>query len=67
MFYQRIELDICRGHRLAVRATLNSVNTKLQLYYFENCWREKLHAEFAMGGPDAGGNKLRTYRRFKES
>ena len=35
--------------------------------YFENCWREKLDAEFARVGHDAGGNKLRTYRRFKES
>ena len=66
MFYQQIELDICLGDRLAVRAILISVNTKLQVY-FENCWREKLDAEFARGGPDAGGNKLRTYRRFKES
>ena len=69
MFYQQIELDICLGDRLAERATLITVNTKLQVYfnYFENCWREKLDAEFARGGPDAGGNKLRTYRRFKES
>ena len=66
MFYHQIELEICRGHRLAVRATLNTVNTTLQVY-FENCWREKLNAEFARGGPDAGGNKLRTYTRFKES
>ena len=66
MFYHQLELDICRGHRLAVRATLNTVNTTLQVY-FENCWREKLNAEFARGGPDAGGNKLRTYTRFKES
>ena len=55
------------GDRLAVRATLITVNTKLQVFYFENCWGEKLDAEFARGGPDAGGNKLRTYRRFKES
>ena len=66
MFHQQIELDICLGDRLAVRATVITVNTKLQVY-FENCWREKLDAEFARGGPDAGGNKLRTYRRFKES
>ena len=49
--------------RLAERATLY---TKLQVY-FENCLREKLDAEFARGGPDAGRNKLRTYRRFIES
>ena len=37
MFYQQIELDICLGDRLAVRATLITVNTKLQVYlnYFE--------------------------------
>ena len=52
--------------RLAERATLITVNTKLQVY-FENCWRKKIDAEFARGGPDAGRNKLRTYRRFIES
>ena len=66
MFYQQIELDICLGDRLAVRATLITVNTKLQVY-FENFWREKIDAEFTRGGPDAGRNKLRTYRRLKES
>ena len=65
-FCQQFELDICRGDRLAVRATLITVSTKFQVY-FENCWREKLDDEFARGGPDAGGNKLRTHRRFKES
>ena len=33
MFYHQLELDICRGHRLAVRATLNTVNTTLQVYF----------------------------------
>ena len=29
--------------------------------------KKKLNAEFAVRGQDAGGNKLRTYRKFKEN
>ena len=46
--------------------TLRTVNNQLHVYY-EKCWKDKLNAEFARAGQDAGGNKLRTYRRFKES
>ena len=51
MFYQQIELDISLGDGLAVRATLITLNAKFQVY-FENCWKEKLSAEFARRIPD---------------
>ena len=35
--------------------------------YYEKFWKDKLNAEFARAGQDAGGNKLSTYRRFKEN
>ena len=64
MFFMEIEHEhICQGHRLVVRATLNTINSQLHVY-FENIWREKLNTEFAVRGQDAGGNKLRTYRKF---
>ena len=67
MFFREIEFgDIGHGHRLAVGAILRTVNTQLQLYY-DKKWRDKLENEFARRGQDAGGNKLSTYRRFKES
>ena len=67
VFFIEIEHEhICQGHRLAVRATLNTINSQLPVY-FERIWREKLHTEFGVRGQDAGGNKLRTYRKFKEN
>ena len=67
MFFREIEFgDIGHGHRLAVGAILRTVNAQLQLYYNKK-WKDKLEDEFARRGQDAGGNKLRTYRRFKES
>ena len=67
MFFIEIEHEhICQGHRLAVRATLNTISSQLHVY-FESIWKEKLNAEFAVRGQDAGGNKLRTYRKFKEN
>ena len=67
VFFQKIQLgDICHGHRLTVGTTLRTVNSQLHVYY-EQCWKDKLNAEFARAGQDAGGNKLRTYRRFKEN
>ena len=67
MFFREIEFgDIGHGHRLAVGAILRTVNAQLQLYY-DKKWKHKLEDEFARRGQDAGGNKLRTYRRFKES
>ena len=67
MFFIEIEHEhICQGHRLAVRATLNTINSQLHVY-FERIWREKLNTEVAVRGQDAGGNKLRAYRKFKEN
>ena len=58
MFFIEIEHEhICQGHRLAVRATLNTINSQLHVY-FERIWREKLNTEIAVRGQDAGGNKL---------
>ena len=66
-FFIEIEHEhICQFHRLAVRATLNTINSQLHVY-FERIGREKLNAEFAVRGQDAGGNKLRTYRKFEEN
>ena len=65
MFFIEIEHEhICQGRRLAVRATLSTINSQLHVY-FERIWKEKLNTEFAARGQDAGGNKLRTYRKFK--
>ena len=57
---------ICQGHRLALRATLNTINSQLHVY-FEKIWREKLNTEFAVRGQDARGNNMRTYRKFEEN
>ena len=40
MFFIEIEHEhICQGHRLAVRATLNTINSQLHVY-FERIWKE---------------------------
>ena len=66
MFFGEFEYgDIGHGHRLAVGTILRTVNSQLQLYY-DKMWKDKLEDELARRGQDAGGNKLRTYRRFKE-
>ena len=46
--------------------TSSTINSQLHVY-FESIWREKLNAELAVRGQDAGGNKLITYRKFKEN
>ena len=67
VFFIEIEhVHICQGHRFTVRATLNTINSQLHVY-LERIWREKLNTKFAVRGQDAGGNKLRTYRKFKEN
>ena len=39
MFFIEIEHEhICQGHRLAVRATLNTINSQLHVY-FESIWK----------------------------
>ena len=66
-FYVEIEHDqICAANRLAVRATLNSVDNRLQILYEEQ-WNNLLNADFARRGQEEGGNKLRTYRRVKQN
>ena len=66
-FYVEIEHDqICAANRLAVRATLNSVDSRLQILYEEQ-WNNLLNADFARRGQEEGGNKLRTYRRVKQN
>ena len=68
-FYVEIEHDqICAANRLAVRATLNSVDNQLQILY-EKQWNNllNLNADFARRGQEEGGNKLRTYRRVKQN
>ena len=67
MLFREIQFgDIGHDHRLAVGAILRTVNAQLQLYY-DKKWKNKLEDEFARRGQDTCGNKLRTYRRFKES
>ena len=64
VFFIEIEHEhICQGHGLAVGGTWYTINSQLRVY-FESIWKEKLNAEFAVGGQDVGGNKLRTYRKF---
>ena len=58
--------QICVANRLAVRATLNSVDNRLQILYEEQ-WNNLLNADFARRGQEEGGNKLRTYRRVKQN
>ena len=68
-FFIEIEHEhICQGHRLAVRATLSTINGQL-IVYFESICREKLNAVLAvrLRGLYAGGNTLRTYTRLKEN
>ena len=55
---------ICQDRDLSVRVVLTSVYSKL-LHYYETQWQEKLNSDNAIRGPTAGGNKLRTYRTFK--
>ena len=35
--------------------------------FYDKCWQEKLQAEFAVRVETHGGNKLRTYRTFKNT
>ena len=45
---------------------MRAFETKLSTHY-ESQWKEKLQAEFAARGEQHGRNKLRTYRKFKDS
>ncbi len=41
------------------------MDAALKLFY-DSQWNDRLHAEHANRGREAGGNKLRTYKQFKE-
>ena len=43
-----------------------AVNDDLKVYY-ELQWKEKLNSDVAVRGAEFGGNKLRTYKKFKSS
>ena len=56
----------CLSPVVSTSAVLNSIKPKL-LAAYELEWQEKLNSDVAMRGINAGGNKLRTYRKFKHS
>ena len=65
-FLTKIEYEqICRNRGLSIQAVLHSVDTQLHDLY-EQKWQTKLNTNIAVRGPEAGGNKLRTYRKFKQ-
>ena len=55
-----------RARDLNARLVLPVIDANLKMFY-DNCWQEKLQAEFAVRGETHGGNKLRTYRTFKNT
>ena len=55
-----------RARDLNARLVLPVIDVNLKMFY-DNCWQEKLQAEFAVRGETHGGNKLRTYRTFKNT
>ena len=65
-FLSKIDHEqICRNRGLSIQAVLHSVDTQLHDLY-EQKWQTKLNTDIAVRGPEAGGNKLRTYRKFKQ-
>ena len=65
-FLSKIEHEqICRNRGLSIQAVLHSVDTQLHDLY-EQKWQTKLNTDIAVREPEAGGNKLRTYRKFKQ-
>ena len=57
---------ICHTDTVHIRSVLASVKTKLKSLH-EVQWRDKLNSDVAKRGASYGGNKLRTYRTFKQS
>ena len=55
-----------RDRKLYARLVLTVIDANLKIFY-DKCWQEKLQAEFAVRGETHGGNKLRTYRTFKNT
>ena len=67
VFFAKIEHDQLVCHQdFRVRQLLNSVDKKLQAYFLMQ-WKQKLQSDISVAGVEAGGNKLRTYRTFKEN
>ena len=65
-FLSKIEHEqICRNRGLSIQAVLHSVDTQLHDLY-EQKWQTKLNTDIAVRGLEAGDNKLRTYRKFKQ-
>ena len=57
---------IFRAGDLNARLVLPIIDANLKIFY-EKCWQEKLQAEFAVRGEAHVGNKLKTYRTFKNT
>ena len=55
-----------RTKDLNARLVLPVIDGNLKIFY-DKCWQEKLRAKFAVKGETHGGNKLRTYRTFKNT
>ena len=65
-FLSKIEhVQICRNRGLSIQAVQHSVDTQLHDLY-EQKWQTKLNTNIAVRGSEAGGNKPRTYRKFKQ-
>ncbi len=63
-----IDIDheyVYRGEIVNVRLTISSIDMKLKSMH-ETQWRQKLMTNVARHGAQHGGNKLRTYRTFKQ-
>ena len=55
-----------RARDLNARLVLSVFVANLKMFY-DKCWQEKLQAKFAVRCETHGGNKLRTYRTFKNT
>jgi len=58
--------DICEARELVVKSVICSISAELKLLYKAQ-WLKKLNSDVAARGELYGGNKLRTYRKFKHS
>ena len=67
-FYRVKQFLITIDHEDIFRARplLPVIDANLKILY-DKCWQEKLQAEFAVRSETHGGNKLRTYRTFKNT
>ncbi len=71
-FYRVHKFFIDVGHEyvycaenINVRLTISSIDAQLKIMH-EDQWREQLMRDVAINGAQHGGNKLRTYRTFKQ-